>query len=93
MGAGAETVGRDDMLSAGLRLLGEARALRAAFPCPVAMNEVSFSRPTPGAGHEAVRAAMVYLLDEMVLVRNGKSDTLTVLDDEIANTESLLARL
>ncbi len=81
------------MTAVGRQLLGEARALRAAFPDRDAMNDVTITPLAGGDGFEALRSAMVYLRDEMVLVREGKSETLTVLDDEIAHTESVLARL
>jgi hypothetical protein len=84
---------RDAMTVAGRHLLGEARALRAAFPDGAAMKGVTISPSADGVGFETLRAAMGYLRDEMVRVRDGKSDALSVLDDEIAHTESLLARV
>ena len=81
------------MQIAGRRLLDEARALRAAFADRDAMNDVTITPLAGGVGFEDLRSAMGYLRDEMVLIRDGKSDTLTVLDDEIAHTESLLAQL
>jgi hypothetical protein len=79
----------------GERILDEARALRAAFPDADAMRALPVSALPPKAPDEdeevtAIRAALGYLRDEMLLVRAGKADSLTVLDDEIAHTESLM---
>ena len=65
------------------------------FPNSTAMREVSVSPVPPASpgeddGMVACRAALGYLRDEMLLVRAGKADSMTVLDDEIAYTESLL---
>lgn len=82
----------------GGRMLGEARALRAAFPDAGAMGALPVSTLPPAAAGEAagataLRAALGYLRDEMLLVRAGKAGSLTVLDDEIAHAESLLPYL
>jgi hypothetical protein len=75
-------------------MLGEARALRAAFPDAEAMRELPVSPLPPAAengGQEAAecRAALGYLRDEMMVVRAGRAMDLTVLDDEIACVERL----
>ena len=73
------------------RILAEARAIRAAFPDTQAMQGVTISPlPPEPTGGAALRAALRYLRDEMVLVRAGKADDLVVLDDEIAGVEHLL---
>jgi hypothetical protein len=79
-------------------MLGEARALRAAFPNAGVMGGLPVSAVPAAAGVEdgettAYRAALGYLRDEMLLVRAGKAESLTVLDDEIACVEGLLPRL
>jgi hypothetical protein len=76
-------------------MLGEARALRAAFPDAGAMSGLPVSDLPPRDPDENVwvaecRAALIYLRDEMILVRAGKTGTLAVLDDEIACVERLL---
>jgi hypothetical protein len=81
----------------GVRMLDEARALRAAFPDVGAMCRLTVSAVPPGTSNEdaaasALRAALGYLRDEMLLVRAGRIGDLTVLDDEIAHTEGLLLR-
>lgn len=88
-------MGRDEMRTLGMCMLGQARALRVAFPDADAMGDLRVSDlppESPGEGNEAsaCRAALGYLRDEMLLVRAGKAGHLTVLDDEIANAESLL---
>ena len=85
---------RSELRALGRRLLEEARALRAAFPDVAAMRELSVSaaRAEP-FGDDEFAAALGYLRDEMLLVRAGGTDTLTVLDDEIALAESLLTTL
>lgn len=82
----------------GVRMLSEARAVRAAFPDVEAMQELSVSPLPPKAqnGDAAAteyRPALGYLRDEMLLVRAGKANGLTVLDDEIACVERLLPTL
>ena len=89
---------RNEMRTMGIRMLNEARALRAAFPDASAMQELPVSPALPESPGEdkgvvACRAALGYLRDEMLLVRAGKADSLTVLDDEIAYAESLVRRL
>jgi len=84
-----------DMQSTRLLMLGEARALQAAFPNTDAMRDLPVSavpQPSTDEGETArtYRAALGYLRDEMLLVRAGKADSLTVLNDEIAFVESLL---
>jgi hypothetical protein len=79
----------------GMRMLREARALRAAFPDANAMGDLPVSAlppESPNEGDEVIeyRTALRYLRDEMLLVRAGKADDLTVLDDEIACVERLL---
>jgi len=76
-------------------MLGEARALRAVFPDADAMRELPVSAlplQSPDESDEMIeyRAALGYLRDEMLLVRAGRADDLTVLDDEIACVEGLL---
>jgi hypothetical protein len=89
---GGRAVDRIELRSMGARLLSEARALRAAFPDGEAMRALPVSPLSPEvSGQEAVRAALVYLRDEMLLVRSGKANELGVLDDEIARVERLLA--
>lgn len=85
---------RSELRARRRRLLEEARALRAAFPDAVAMRELSVSAAQPGPfGDEgAACAALRYLRDEL-LVRAGGTDTLAVLDDEIAHAECLLTNL
>jgi hypothetical protein len=77
--------------------LAQARALRAAFPDPAAMAQVAvgdgWPKPPGGDGLSGVWAALRYLRDEMVLVRDGRAGTLAVLDDEIAHVEHQLARV
>jgi hypothetical protein len=90
-------MGRYELRVMGERLLAEARALRAAFPDAAAMWRVPATGGEAGSagGGEAAadfRAAVGYLRAEMALVRDGKADSLTVLDDEIANVERLLPR-
>jgi hypothetical protein len=89
---------RDEMRTTGARMLNEARALRAAFPDADAMRELPVSAvpaasPADSEDATAYRAALGYLRDEMLLVRDGKAHDLTVLDDEIAYAESLLRGL
>jgi len=81
-----------------VRLLEQARAIRAAFGDPGVLCEISVGpRPVaPASGEDAARnlhAALGYLWEEMVLIRDGKTATLVVLNDEIAHTEWLMARL
>jgi hypothetical protein len=91
---GADPMGRDSVTAAGMRMLDEARALRRAFPDAAALRGVTVSPLAAApAGGEALGAALRYLWDEMVLVRDGKAGTLAVLDDEIAHAERLLAGL
>jgi hypothetical protein len=73
-------------------MLAEARALRAAFPNVDAMRDLPVSAlpPTDGEQPSECRVALGYLRDEMLLVRAGKAESLTVLDDEIAGVERLL---
>jgi hypothetical protein len=85
---------RDEMRDVSVRMLGEARALRAAFPDAGAMRELPVSAIPAATGDEgedeaAYRDALGYLRDEMLLVRAGKADSLLVLDDEIACVERL----
>jgi hypothetical protein len=84
---------QSEMRAMGIRLLNEARALRSAFPDTDAMREMPVSDLPPDSAGEAAseyRTALRYLHDEMLLVRSGKADSLTVLDDEIACVERLL---
>jgi hypothetical protein len=85
---------RDEMRTMKMQMLGEARALRAAFPDADAMRELPVSalpRPSADEGEDiiAYRAALGYLRDEMLLVRAGRAGDLTVLNDEIACVEDL----
>jgi hypothetical protein len=86
-----QTVNRDEARSLGSCLLTEARALRAAFPDAAAMGVLTVtSVPAAGVAAEGPSdclAALVYLRDEMLVVRAGKAADLTVLDDEMANLE------
>ena len=96
-GRGDRAVDGNETRTTEMGLLNEARALRAAFPDVDAMRELLLSALPPEApdGDEeatAFRAALGYLRDEMLLVRAGRADSLTVLDDEIAYTESFLSR-
>lgn len=89
---------RNELRALGKRLLGEARALQAVFPNESALRAVTLSvfNLEPFDGDEVADtfgAALRYLRDEMILVRDGKADTLTVLTDEMNNTESLLPHL
>jgi hypothetical protein len=84
---------RETILAAGRRMLAEARALRLAFPTPAALRATPLTPLAAAPGHEALRAALGYLWDEMVLVRDGKAGDLGVLDDEVAHAEGLLDRL
>lgn len=86
---------RSELRSLGKRLLKEARAIRGAYPDADTMRESPLSDvPTASFGddHGAATfwAALGYLRAEMALVRNGKAGTLTVLEDEIANVESMV---
>ena len=84
---------RNDMRTMARRILDEARSLKAAFPNQEAMRELPVSKRLPettGAEGSALRAALVYLLDEMLLVRSGEATALTVLDDEFACVVRLL---
>ena len=83
----------ENMRAACEKLLEQARALRAAFPDIPAMCGVDISPLPTGSGFTDIRAAFRHLRDEMVLMRDGRSEGVGVLDDEIAITESLLARL
>jgi hypothetical protein len=90
-------MGRTELRAAGEELLGQARALRAAFPdvaamgaLPVATLPAGLPAADPAAG---LRAALGYLRDEMLLVRSGGADDLVVLDDEIAHAEGLFRGL
>jgi len=74
------------------RLLREARALRAAFPNVDAMRVAVGEGAAVPPGGAALRAALRYLRDEMAVVRDGRADSLVVLDDEIANVERLAPR-
>jgi hypothetical protein len=58
-------------------------------------SEISLFPSEPfGEGVVAdLSAAFRYLRDEMVLVRDGKTANLVVLDDEIANAETVLVSL
>ena len=87
---------RSELRALGHRLLEEAQALRAAFPDAVAMRELTVSAAPAGPfgdDETTFAAALGYLRDEMMLVRAGGTDTLAVLDDEIAHAESLLTSL
>jgi hypothetical protein len=90
-------MGRDELRVVGERLLEQARALRTAFPNLAAMRQVAVgdigTEPVGEVGRAvALRAALGYLRNEMVLVRDRRADALTVLDDEIANVERLMPR-
>jgi hypothetical protein len=78
------------------RMLNEARALRAAYPDAEAMRALpvgALPAESPGGdAASALRAALGYLRDEMLLVRAGRAGNLIVLDDEIACVEGLLPR-
>jgi hypothetical protein len=80
--------------AAGESLLRQARAVRAGFPDAAAMWGIEVCDiPTGPLGDEAagrLRAALMYLRDETVLVRGGGAGCLTVLDDEIAHAERVL---
>jgi hypothetical protein len=89
---------RRALLAEGERLLGQAALLRAAYPDDAAMRLLPVAGPwdwPPGGGEEiaTARAALGNLRDEMLLVRDGRATSLGVLDDEIACTRRLLARL
>ena len=88
---------RSELRTLGRRLLEEARALWAAFPDAGAMRELAVDEAQPGPFGDdegaAACAALGYLRDEMLLVRAGGTDTLTVLDDEIAHAECLVTNL
>lgn len=79
------------------RMVEQARALREAFPDVDVMSGLPVG-PLPDAALDEsaaaseYRAALRYLRDEMYVVQAGKAADLTVLDDEIAYTESLLTR-
>jgi hypothetical protein len=84
----------NEVTTMGLRLLGEARALRAAFPETGAMAGLPISdlpaAPPGDAEDVAGYPVLGYLRDEMLVVRAGRAKDLTVLDDEIAAVERLL---
>lgn len=84
---------RDAMMIAGRRMLAEARSLRAAFPDAAAMWGMVISAPPTSSNYPALVSALGFLRDEMLLVQDGKAPTLGVMDDEMANVESLLSRL
>ena len=89
---------RNEMRTMGTRMISEARALRAAFPDAEVMRELPVSAvpaATPGESGATsdLRAALGYLRDEMLLVRAGGADDLTVLDDEIACVERVFSAL
>lgn len=73
--------------------LGQARALRSAFPDAAAMFGLPVGPLPDVVGRPELRAALRYLWEEMVLVRNGGANGVGVLDDEIAHVERELARL
>lgn len=85
---------RNEMRNTGIRMLREARALRAAFPHVDAMCGMTVSA-VPAVPHGAnaaageYHAALRHLWDEMLVVRAGQAGGLTVLDDEIACVERL----
>ena len=83
----------EELQEVGRRLLAEALELRAAFPDVGAMAAIPVSDiPASGNVKDGSSAALRYLLDEMVAVRAGRAKDLTVLDDEIAGAQRLLAR-
>lgn len=89
---------RSELRAQGMRLLIEARAIRAAYPDLNAMgalrvSDVRMESFGGDKGSETFWVALGHLREEMVLVGKGKSDTLAVLDDEIANVERLLLHL
>jgi hypothetical protein len=86
-------MGVEEMRQAGTRLLAEARAVRAAYPDAAAMRAVLITQLPVGTGWSPLRAALQYLWDETVLVRDGKSGGVGVLDDEIAHAQSELTRV
>jgi hypothetical protein len=61
--------------------------LLAAFPNLEAMQAITIS-PLPAVSASFLRALKI-LRDEMILVRAGKTGTLTVLEDEIRNAEAM----
>lgn len=83
----------DEVRRMGSGMLADARAIRAVYPDEAAMRGVDIGPAPAGGEPPTLAAAMKYLWDEMGLVRAGRAGTLAVLDDEIANVESLLARL
>ncbi len=88
---------RSEMRILGAHMLNAARALPAAFPDADAMRELTVSEILPPTGDEdkaasAFRAAFGYLRDEMLLVRAGKANDLSVLDDGMALVGSLMPR-
>jgi hypothetical protein len=94
-GRGGRGVERIEMMTMGTRMLGEARALRAAFPDADAMRGlpvtvIPAAPPDEGETAHEYRAALGYLRDEMLLVRAGRATDLTVLNDEIVCVERLL---
>lgn len=89
---------RQDWKSEAEALLTHARAVRAdaadGRESAVAWaGNVLPTGPFADPACAGLQAAMVYLSDEVALVRAGKAGTLVVLDDEITNTEAMLARL
>jgi hypothetical protein len=91
-------VERSELRALGNRLLAEARALRSACLHDGVTRELPVSEVQKGTFADDAKAltlwaALGYLREEMVLVRDGKAGTLTVLDDEIAYTEELLRSL
>ena len=82
----------------GNRLLKEAKAVQAAYPDSVAMQDVLLGeRPDAQAGDTVdaarCRAVLGFVWDEATRVRDGKAQTLELLNDEIAYAEWLLSRL
>lgn len=83
--------------NAGCRLLGQAAAVRRAFPDRGAMARVAIDRRAWAAAGEmggpAVAAALGCLLAEVLVVQGGGTDTLAVLDDEAENAARAIGRL
>jgi hypothetical protein len=89
---------RSELRLLGGKLLEQSQALRAAFPDRADMNRVTISdlRPEPvddDSGAVTFRAALMHLREEMVLVRDGKTHDLSVMDDESAAVERRLPRM
>ena len=85
---------RIELLAAATLLLAQARALRDRFPDAAALAALPVAELPPArpGGAATLRAALVCLREEMLLVRQGRAGALNVLEDEMVFAASLLPR-